>query len=313
MKSPYFTMRVGLSHCAGMYQLNGNILELGVPMEVQMQAPVDVKVPVNHWIQPGKNEMLMALFPTEDTGFAPDTTCRMTLRVADADAPGGETHDVATLEFSAKDMAEHTGFEGNAGAARLSSAGDYTPQAQGDVVVEEAQPEQGGDGFAVARRRITLPELDFAHWKYLDSEPITGLQGVDLSGQIDDETRARLTAELLPIYREIWQALKKRDVKRILPLFDERNRETDAAMWKPAGATAKQLELALSTAAADKHMKLWPITDDNVQVDLHDNDHLVRLMQNNREPLISFDIAGGGSQSFDIVFRKSGKKWIIAR
>src|SRR3972149_2796789 len=165
MIRPYYTMRIDLAQCAGMYQLNGNMLELGIPMEIQMTAPVKVDLPVNHWIRGGKNELLMAVFPTEDPGFSADARCRMTLRVKDAHNGDQETYDIASIEFSGQRAGGGTGGEDNAGAARLSSSQGYAPQEQGDVVVEEARLESDPRGFAVVRRSITVPGLNIARWK----------------------------------------------------------------------------------------------------------------------------------------------------
>ena len=103
-------------------------------------------------------------------------------------------------------------------------------------------------------------------------------------------------------------------MEEVLPLFEERNEEIDAAFFKKPGETGNMLAKELKENASDPKKKLWPITDDNVIIQLYDNNKLVRLSQNNRKPLLSFDsVTDHIAYHYDVIFRKAGNKWIITR
>ena len=180
-------------------------------------------------------------------------------------------------------------------------------------MVGDVQRDTYGGMAAVVSRVVTLPELALPKWAFFGSDDLTDVSGVDVGGRVDDETRARLQEELLPIYLKIWNAFKAKKPQDIVPLFEERSSETDAAFFYAPNTTGTKLAKRFSEAVADRERKLWPITEDNVMLDIHDNNKLARLVQNNRKPLLSFDFKGGGAEYFDVVFRKSGDQWVITR
>ena len=196
----------------------------------------------------------------------------------------------------------------------MDSKNGFAPANKGDVLIGKAKKEPFQEGGAIVTRSITLPEVGLPEWKFFTSDNITNLSGVDIEARLDQETSDRLKKELLPIYRKIWSALEARKVEEVLPLFEERNIETDAAFFKKPGETGTMLAKELEESASDPKKKLWPITDDNVIIQLYDNNKLVRLSQNNRKPLLSFDhVTDKVAYHYDVIFRKSGNKWIITR
>jgi len=235
----------------------------------------------------------------------------MTLRVRKTGSNSGENLTVAALKFTAKDW---TGIEGNTPEGRLDSRKGFARAGKGDVVVGKAKKESFQEIGAIVARTVTLPKIGLPEWKFFKSDNITDLSGVDIEAQLEEETSNRLKRELLPIYRKIWSALEANKVEEVLPLFEERNNETDAAFFKKPGETGDMLAKELKDMASDPSKKLWPITDDNVIIHLYDNNKLVRLAQNNRNPLLSFDdVTAKVAHHYDIIFRKSGNEWIITR
>lgn len=313
-EKPYFTISLEADLCMGYFLLNGQLLYAAE------MAPVKFDLPVNHWIREGKNELVMMLAPVDEEGnfgkFPLNMKCAMTMRVRQSGSTTKENLTIAALKFAAIDP---TGIEGNTPEGRLDSKKGFAPANKGDVLIGKAkkEPFQGPEGAmagAVVTRSITLPEIGLPEWEFFKSDNITNLSGVDIEGRLDKETSDRLKKELLPIYRKIWSALEARKVEEVLPLFEERNKEVDAAFFKKPGDTGKMLAKELKDNAADPKKKLWPITDDNVIIQLYDNNKLVRLSQNNRKPLLSFDdIKDKIAYHYDVIFRKSGSKWIITR
>ena len=308
-EKPYFSISLESDLCMGYFLLNGQLLYAAE------MAPVKFDLPVNHWIKKGDNELVMMLAPVDEEGnfgkFPRNMKCAMTLRVKQSGSNSGEILTIAALKFAAIDP---TGIEGNTPAGRLDSKNGFAPANNGDVLIGKAKKEPFQEVGAIVTRSITLPAIGLPEWKFFKSDNITDLSGVDIAGRLDEETSDRLKKELLPIYRKIWSALKARKVEEVLPLFEERNKETDAAFFKKPGDTGKMLAKELKDSASDPKKKLWPITDDNVIIQIYDNNKLVRLSQNNQKPLLSFDhVTDKISFSYDVIFRKSGNKWIITR
>ena len=309
MEKPYFSISLESDLCMGYFLLNGQLLYAAE------MAPVKVDLPVNHWIRKGENELMMMLAPVDEQGnfgkFPRNMKCTMTLRVRESGSNSGENVTIAALKFAAKDP---TGIKGNTPEGRLDSKNGFAPANKGDVLIGKAKKEPFQEGGAIVTRSITLPEIGLPEWKFFKSDNITNLSGVDIEGRLDKETSDRLKKELLPIYRKIWSALEARKVEEVLPLFEERNEETDAAFFKKPGDTGTMLAKELKDRASDPNNKLWPITDDNVIIQLYDNNKLVRLSQNNGKPLLSFDdVKVHVAYHYDVIFRKSGNKWIITR
>ena len=308
-EKPYFSISVESDLCMGYLLLNGQLLY------APEMDPVKFDHPVNHWIRKGENELMMILAAVDEQGnmgkFARTMKCTMTLRVRQSGSNSGETFTVAALKFAAKDP---TGIKGNTPEGRLDSKKGFAPAKTGDVAVSKAKKEPFQEVGAIVSRSVTLPEIGLPEWKFYGSDNITDLSGVDIEGRLDEKASERLKKELLPIYRKIWSALEARKVEEVLPLFEERNEETDAAFFKKPGDTGATLAKELKDRASDPKNKLWPITDDNVIIQLYDNNKLVRLSQNNGKPLLSFDdVTDHVAYHYDVIFRKSGDKWIITR
>ncbi len=308
-EKPYFSILLETDLCVGYLLLNGQLLYAAE------MAPVKFDLPVNHWIRKGENELMMMLAPVTEEGefgeFPRNMKCSMTLRVRQSGSDSGKNLTIAVLNFAAK---EPTGIAGNTPEGRLDSKKGFAPANKGDVLIGKAKKEPFQDVGAIVTRSLTLPEIGLPEWKFFKSDNITNLSGVDIEGQMGPETSEKLKNELLPLYRKIWSALESRKVEEILPLFEERNKETDAAFFKKPGVTANMLAKELKESASDPKKKLWPITDDNVVIQMYDNNKLVRLSQNNRKPLLAFShIEDNVGFYYDVIFRKSGSKWIITR
>jgi hypothetical protein len=277
--------------------------------------PVRYDQPVNHWIKKGENELMLMLMPIDEEGgmgtFPNDARCELTLSVKQSGVSSDGHIVISSLRFGATE----SGYIGsNTPAGKLDSNNGFVPDKKGDVKIGETQKETFHDVGQIISRSITLPRIGLPAWKFYGSDDITDCSGVDIDGQMDPEAREALKAELLPIYRKIWSALNSGDVDEIIPMYKERSSETDAAFFKSPGDTDSRLIEVLKENVADPEKKLWPITDENTMVKVSDNNKLVALVQNNTKSLLCFDESGAEvAYYYDTIFRKKGKKWIIAR
>ena len=309
MDKPYFTITVESNLCVGALFFNGQVLSMAEMM------PLKFDVPVNHWIRKGDNELRMMLAPIDEQGkmgkFPSSMKCTLTLRVRPSGSSLSDNVTVATLSFVAKDP---SGMESNTPEGWLDSKMAFASAKNGDIHIGKAKRVPFHDVGAVVTRTIALPPIGLPEWKFVESDNITGLSAPDIDGQLDDKTVASLKKELLPIYKKIWSALKANKLKDVLPLFEERNGETDAAFFKKPGETGQKLAEELTKRASDKTIKLYPITDNNIVLHVSENDKLVRLAQNNDKALLCYsDPVNHVGYYYDVILRKSGNNWIITR
>ena len=308
-EKPYFTLYIDAHLCVGYCLLNGQF------MHAAEMDPVRLDLPVNHWIKKGGNELMVMLMPMDEEGnmgeFAQGARCEITLSVRQSGSSAEDNIAISSLKLDASDPA-HIG--GNTPAERLDSNNGFAPDKKGDVKIGKVKKESFHDVGVIIDRSITLPKIGLPAWKFYGSDDITGLSGVDIEGQLDEETYERLKAELLPIYRKIWDALESGDIDEILPLYEERSSEMDAAFFNEPGDIAKRLAERLKESASSSEQELWPITDDNVMFKVSDNNKLAWLVQNDQNPLLSFnEPALEIAHHYEAIFRKSGSEWILTR
>jgi hypothetical protein len=309
-EKPYFTLYIDSYKCLGFILLNGHFM-YGVEMD-----PLKLDLPVNHWIRKGDNELMFLFMPMDDNGdmegeFAQGARCEATLYVRQSGTSSDDKIRISSLKL---DSGVPEFIEGNSPDGRLDSKNSFAPDKKGDVKVGRIKRDTYMDQGLILSRKITLPKIGLPAWKFFTSDNLTELSGVDIEGRMAEEQREELKQELLPIYRKIWDALDKGDVDSILPLYEERSSETDAAFFKKPGETQSRVAEWLKESVSDPGQKLWPITDDNVMLRIYDNNKLAQLLQNNDSPLLSFDEPDAGiAHHYEAIFRRKGKKWILTR
>ncbi|WNG51837.1 hypothetical protein F0U60_52815 [Archangium minus] len=169
------------------------------------------------------------------------------------------------------------------------------PQA-GTVLVDEVKvtPLEGDRGTRISRR-ITLPVL-LPRWVWFQSDPIPN----------NEQTRQQLIAE----YQRIWDAVQQKKVPQVLPLFTERNKELAAAFYR------SEREMAQKSAQLSENPALsrYPLEPEDSVLVVFGGGRLAKLTRWDGNPMIAFNYAdGSGSETFDLIFRKSGTRWIIIR
>ncbi len=274
-----------------------------------------VEFPVNQWIREGENELSMVIISHDrkNKKYKENTQVKMSLRVRPSGSDPHHNITLATLEFSGAKANMGKGLEGNAPKTRLNSKENCSADQNGDILIGDATIEDIKKIGDVVSRKVTLPKIGLPRWAFFDSDNITNIKSADLDSDIDDNMNKQLINEMLPIYTAIWNALQSKNIAPILPLFEERNREYDAAFYREPGTTARLLAESLQEAATSPTKTLWPIESDNIQSQVYDNDKLARLRQNNHNAPVAFNWKGGGSQEYNIILRKKNGRWIITR
>jgi len=284
-------------------------------VSIERGQPTEIELPVNHLIKAGENELTLLLIANDKKNkkYLENMYVKMTLRVRPSGSDPDKNFSLATLEFSGAKAAIGRGIEGNSDKDRLNSRNDFITDQDGDIAIGDVEITDFKKLGDVVSRKITLPAIGLPRWAFLDSDDITDIKGIDINGAIDDNLDQKLIREMLPIYQAIWHALKSKDITPILPLFEERNREYDAAFYRQPGTTARMLAKSLRESANNPECELFPITSDNTVSQVYDNDKLARLKQNSDDPLIGLNFVDGGSIGYDLILRKQNGRWIITR
>ena len=162
---------------------------------------------------------------------------------------------------------------------------------------KEKKPQKNlGEGIT-SRQEFQL-SLPFPVWKWFTSDVISS----------DENTRKDLFNE----YQKILDALKSRNVERILPDFRERFAELAASSFKSVDVMAKSYGLA--AAAKNQQLELSPIDPNDSPLVVFGDGHLAKITYWDGSPLIGMNFKdGSGSVAYDIIFRREKGKWIITR
>jgi len=304
LDKPYFTLRLNVRDCPYTVEMNGAM----VNKDKQGQSST-VNIPVNHWMRSGTNELTLSILTFKGKRpISTDALCEVNLQVRPDGGTEAQTVTISRLVFSSKMASVGKGIEESSSAGQYDSKHQFLAGRNGDVTISAATigPLPDDDKSKLVRQTISL-QTPFPEWAFFKSD---ALPEVDT---LADAEYVRYVESLVVYYKRIYDALKSKNVDSILPMFEERNRETDQAFYFPAGTTAKKIAKALKSAANDPDLELLGgVTEENLMTRTHDNFKLIELVRNDGDAIV-FNIRGGGSESYPIIFRKQGDKWIITR
>ncbi len=266
--------------------------------------------PVNHWMHPSDNSVTVNIFPPgEGEPINPRSRLSLTLTIRELNQPEVE-FSIPIFNFVAADL------ETDSETASSLASGHYTLNQTGLVADEQGTikidpisktPRDDYDGAFSWQRDFVL-ENSLPLWRFFDSERLPNYY------EYNDADYEVVLDELFAIYMKIQNALASGDIEPILPMFDERNRETDAAFYKTPGATAARLrELMLEDINSDD-VDLARLLPDFLSITLEEgNMRLVSLMREGFTDAIGYNYKGGGSTNYPITLRREDGQWIITR
>jgi hypothetical protein len=302
---PVFTLRLNMQDCRYSVELNG--------VQINRNDSGDsltVNIPVNHWMRTGANEITLSLLTFKGKyPISADARCEVSLQVRPDDGTNAQTVTISHLVFSGKLASVGSkGTEGSTAAGQYDSKRQFYPVRKGDVTISETTigPDPTAKESKQARQTITLT-TPFPEWAFFKSDNLP-----DVFTMADAEYDRYLDSVLVH-YKRISDAIKNKNVDSILPMFEERNREIDQAFYSPPGTTAEKIATALKDAANDPDLEPLEVKADHLMTRTHDNNKLLELVREGGGNAIVFNIRGGGSESYPIIFRKQGDKWIITR
>ncbi len=192
---------------------------------------------------------------------------------------------------------------------RLDSSSKFAENASGDVVIGEilAKEISDFDGAYIYEREMYIPS----------SLPLWSFFGGDVLPDYDnmpDEEYYQAIDDLFMPYKLIQDALEKGGVDSIIPMFEERNKETDAAFYLEPGTTENKLRSSLVNACKDENLELARLSSEFLNIRVESNKKLVSLIREEEMSAIGFNYKSfSASQSYHLIFRRENGGWVLTR
>ncbi len=305
---PLFTLNIHSYNTSYLVNLNGT----AVHKEYSDDGQLTMSLPVNHWMHPEKNVLgIDILPPNEGDPVNPNAQVRLELQVhAAGDAENIKS--IATLIFEEKHLKDGDPTISSTAAGRYNSQNGFTRDENGGIEISEvtATPLTGPDGYEggmLYERTLEIPS-SLPLWAFFQSDELPGYYAMS----DDDYYAAR--DNLLIEYKKIQKALETGDIDSIMPLFEERSRETDAAFYFEPGTTQKELRADFMDALNNEDLELVDLVPNHVRISLEENRKLVSLVRADGGSALAFNFKSrSGSVGYHLIYRRENGKWIIAR
>jgi hypothetical protein len=295
-QKPVFTIDF---HGAGTrYQLylNGVLVE-GNSSGVQST----FEIPVNHWMRSGKNTLDLTVYPNdegEDISFKSDIKALLQVRnygERENFTLGGFSFDGLKYKGAVLDKAYQRDIEN----FKIVEAGGITVS---EMTEEHDIHFEGTRAYSLT---LEVPS-NLPLWEFFESDEIPDFTKIS-GGEIEV-----LRAELYKILRNVQDHLVQGKVDEIMPLFAERNRETDLAFYKEKGQTERELHSDFINDIPTLNM--ITLDSNSTGYESEQNLKLTSGFRNGRKNAISGNLKSGpGNLSFPIMFRQEDGEWIITR
>ena len=295
-KKPVFTIDLHAAGTRFQLYLNGVLIE-GDPSGGQNS----YEIPVNHWMRSGKNTLDLTVYPDDEgEDIQQHSVIKALLQVRNFGEQenhtlGGFVFKGATYKAAVLDKAYQRDIESfevvENGGIKVSKLG----------MIEDA-PFDGARKYALT---LEIPS-NLPLWAFFESDEVPNFE------VISGEDIEILRAELYKILRNIQDHLEQGKIDDIMPLFAERNRETDLAFYKEEGQTERELHSDFTNDIPT--LDMITLDSNSTGYESERNLKLASGFRNGRDNAISGNLkTTTGNLSFPIMFRKQDGKWIITR
>ncbi|MBL4797038.1 MAG: hypothetical protein JKY50_06470 [Oleispira sp.] len=266
---------------------------------------VTLQLPINHWMRSGENTLELIVYPKKKgTPISEESEIKAALYVRNANEK--EEHRIGGFVFKGIGHLDKASYEGY----RLNPE---TFERNDDGIIEVTDvteiKDTYFDGVYEFSQTFDIPS-NLPLWKFFESDDVPEIKYEDESRRDEfwDLSKQMVKDLLVPIQ----DAILAGDLDSIMPLFEERNRETDQAFYKEPGTTERELRYTFTEDIKDLNMK--PLTEKQIGYEYERGLKLTGLYGGGRGGAIGGDYKdGGGSLSFPIIFRLKDGKWIITR
>jgi len=300
---PLFNLSIEAINARYFIYLNGMLMH----KEFSSEGQISTALPVNHWMHPSDNIMAIEVFPEHDGTVRKSARVKVELQVH-SEAVAGSRHTVATIDFQQKYADDSSPTKHSSPKGRYDSAKGFESSDDGDVWVSEVsdRPVDDYEGAATYQRELKIPSA-LPLWAFFESDDLP-----DYDAMSDDDYYA-VRDDLYKKYKHFESALKQGDIDSILPLFSERSSEIDTAFYFDPGTTQQTLRRSMERVAGSDNHTLVELSPDQVTLAPEPNRKLVSLTREADIPAIAYNLKGGGSERFHLIFRKQDGEWILTR
>jgi hypothetical protein len=259
------------------------------------------EIPVNHWMRSGKNTLDLIVYPnSKGEDIQPNSVIKALLQVRNFGEQ--ENHTLGGFTFSGANYKEAV-----LDKAYQRDIENFAPVEAGGITVSEMTEEHDihFEGTRAYSLTLEVPS-NLPLWEFFESDDVPDVE------VMTDEEHLSYRLELYDILINIKDHLEQGKVDEIMPLFAERNHETDLAFYKEEGQTERELHSDFTNDIPTLDMiNLGPKSS------AYENERNLKLASNfrkNRRNAISGNLKSGpGNLSFPIMFRKEDGEWIITR
>ena len=305
-EKPYFTLKIISKSCIFNVYLN----DIDVFSHDRV-SHLNLEIPINHWMHPKHNDLRLEYATDKDWPLSSKRDCHIALQVRPNKEDEHNNLILGSIHYLSQTLALNGPRLIVTPPGRYNSTRQLHKEDKGDVVIKKAMiTGEHPDYFS---RAVTLP------MEIPNSLPLWAFYGSDeipVIGQMTEEQFYKFETGFLKIYLDIIQGVVSGNIDAILPLFAERNKETDQAFYFESGHAAKKLKQVFMDAhekIKKNEEKPSSVEAKNLQFDYRGK-YLVRLQGNHGTPVIWINYPKlRMSESFDIIFRRKNGQWIISQ
>ena len=309
IKKPFYTWRIETQGALYEAKINGVLLE----KDFQGDQLVSEE-PVNHYMRSGKNRIGFQLCTRKPEDFG-GAKISLSLYVNEDDAPESEKALVGQVTFNAADFSSETpekAIQSSLLAVKLDSGNGYQASEQGDVIIHSAVIESSKvrpHAFHIYQDiEVTVP---FPEWGFLSADPIEFPDAFAEYKENMELYDKKLVTPLYDVHQNIFEIMQTEDMDKILPLFEERNRELDLAFYYSPGTSEQKLKNSLLDDFDDEDIVFKLEEFRYAKTIVSDNKLLIQL---GADAMLYFeDEEDEIFELYPVWFYQKNGKWIICR
>ncbi|TYK65424.1 hypothetical protein [Colwellia echini] len=299
-KQPVFDLKIEGLGAMYFIELNG----VRVLKQYNAEGKISTRIPVNHYMRSGSNTLKILTWSGDEYPINEHAYVNLELIVSESSQPNVE-YPISTIVFDNTQTTEEKSSNSSL-SGKYNSLNGFSASSSGDVTVEDIMYKQVKNVYTYSRT-IDIPS-SLPLWAFFSSDNLPNYNGME------DNEYYQNVDNLLVEYMKVQEAIKNNTTDQIISMFEERNKELDAAFYYPPGTYENKIKVALKDAANDDTAELVSLKPNDIFFDLSNNNKLNRLARKGKGPAIALNFKDiEGSYSFDMIFRMQDGKWILTR
>lgn len=273
---------------------------------------LNIEFPATQFMSSGKNklEVLLLADKTKSSKLSPKTECSVKLQVRESGDYKSKPQIISEIVYNNAESNKSTAegdYDSN-NSFTLSSTGDVHLSKLERRELDESRYGEKVVGVGLVQK-ITL-QTSLPRWKFLDSDNI--VEGTFALFSDDKYEQVRASKSVQGVYQkcqEIRNALKDKDLDKVMSYFTERSKELDIAFYEEEGYKQRILRKGFKEDLENYNLKL---DDDPIQdcwAYISDGGKTIII----KDAITFSKIIGDGYNYYDMRFRLENGEWILTR